>query len=102
LWDGGYDMNLLKLLMVATTLLFFTILVAVAVPDKADLGPFVATFDLGVPAGSYQIEINPPTQSQSYNSYWFRVRANNNELGRISLMYILTIMAKLLMSPLSN
>ena len=59
-----------------------TTLIAVAVLDKADIGPFVATFDMGVPAGSYQIEINPPLQYQDHNEYWFRVSANNRELGR--------------------
>ena len=75
-------MNLLKSFLVVTTLLFLTILIAVAVPDKADLGPFVATFDMGVPAGSYQTEINPPIQLKDHNDYWLRVSSNNVQLGK--------------------
>jgi hypothetical protein len=81
MWDGGCGMNLLKSLMFVTTLLFVTFLVAAAVPDKADLGPFVATFDMGVPTGSYQIEINPPIQLKDHNEYWFRVASNDGLLG---------------------
>jgi hypothetical protein len=65
--------------MIVTTLLFLTLLVAVAVPDKADLGPFVATFDMGVPTGDYNVEINPSQQFKDYNSYWFQVHWNSGK-----------------------
>lgn len=75
-------MDIMRSLAIAMVLLFLITFGSIALPDKADLGQFVATFDMGIPAGSYQIEINPPTQTQNYNSYWFRVKSINSELGK--------------------
>ena len=69
-------MDLLKTIALIVILLCMPIVVAI--PDKADLGPFVATFDINAPKESYDIEINPPYQDIDCNIYSFRVDSTEN------------------------
>jgi len=41
--------------------------------ETADMGPFIAEFDVGDAAGEHEIIINPPYQFDNYNEYYFRV-----------------------------
>ena len=41
--------------------------------ETADLGPFIADFDVSDTAGEHQIIINSPYQFDNYNEYYFRV-----------------------------
>jgi hypothetical protein len=46
---------------------------AVTTKETIDLGPFIASFEIDNPKGSYEITINDPIQLSDHNSYWFRV-----------------------------
>lgn len=60
------------------TCLFISILLLLACAasakiETADLGPFIAEFDMGNTTGEHQIIINLPYQFDNYNEYYFRV-----------------------------
>jgi len=66
--SGENEMRQMKI--VGLALLFGLVLTAisapcVAVPDEVVIGPYVVTFDLGVPGSSYVIEVDDPVTEES-------------------------------------
>jgi len=81
------SMYMMKAILVLMAL-FCLQISAVADPESISTGPYNISFDLGMPKGSYELNVSPPKETESlggavYKTYAFEVRDRNNSEYKI-------------------